>query len=558
MSSAEGQSAYSRASKRRRTRAGEVGEGSGVKSRYEAFDDENTWEIFKLPNTEVSAEDATARGKLRDSKKLSGAEIVERENWALERDRWTDYEEIKTLSTHEEFLNHRVLAPVLSAAAQHVSRPSSSSDTRQRVFPPQDAVVEWNGFDELVRQFSSSPVTNAKFVDPWYRSFSDLPPLRNEDAEKGWLETYVLWPLHRARLLDCAPETASTQGKPDLCLFCNHNGSQSAIACVETKATHNLWLPSEAEDIIANYKKCWLESSRALNSCISHPIGQLARTMIVNKVMYGAISSATRTYFVRFDRKDSKIYMLISRRWYVGEQHYLRAWAWFSNCARCAHENEFPETELRKWNGNSPRCISKRSNSRLAQNVRRAEHLVNVTRVEWEDFVFSGDVLGDGRHGSVREAVWCGTRVAVKTFDLDHGAGNSFKHELDAYISLTKFQSLLVPKLLFWSRHWTGSLFALGLQIGRMEPKDSRRDIFEEKEILLENLRQCGYVHGDSEDLRNFIYIDNGECEERLVAIDLECMEPFQPSPSSTQLSEDDSAESAHISIHAGTSSKKF
>lgn len=41
----------------------------------------------------------------------------------------------------------------------------------------------------------------------------------------------------------------------------------------------------------------------------------------------------------------------------------------------------------------------------------------------------------------------------------------------------------------------------------------------------MKKLREHGYEHGDSENRYNFIYVDDGEGGERLVAVDLEWAE---------------------------------
>ena len=42
---------------------------------------------------------------------------------------------------------------------------------------------------------------------------------------------------------------------------------------------------------------------------------------------------------------------------------------------------------------------------------------------------------------------------------------------------------------------------------------------------VVKKLREHGYEHGDSENRYNFIYVDDGEGGERLVAVDLEWAE---------------------------------
>lgn len=547
MESARYEGANYPASKRARTNRAESGEQSGVDCRYKKFDDQKAWEVFKLPVSKLTVEDVRGRASFSPNKKLTHVEVAERQNWIMNRKEWKASEPIR-IQTAKQFLDHRILAPILTASAHIVSGPSTSREQRDRTFPSHDAVLEWKEFDELVSLFEPCEVSNPEFQDTWYLSGSSASSLRDEEGEKHWLNSNVLDRLHEAKLLDNNPITATPEGRPDLYLCGRCEELQSIVVCIETKSTHNLWIPSTTESIVVNYKEAW-NHSPDLNHSILHPIGQVVRTMIVHKVMHGVLSSATRTYFLRFETKTDGVRLLVSRRWYVGEHNYLRAWAWFSSSAGREDKANFPEHQLKSWTKQSPRQVPKRSSPRLGKDVCNLT-LANIAHIEWNDIDYSGVILGYGRHGSVREAVWGNKSIAVKVFDVDHEGVDSFERELSAYLSLNKVQGLLIPKLYFWSRHWAGSLFAIGLQAGRWEPVHGSRDSWAEKEAVLEGLREYGFLHHDSDDIRNFIYIDDEEGGERLVAIDLESIEPYRSSPSSIQLYEEDRAESDRRSIY--------
>ncbi len=509
-------------------------------SRYCEFDSEKSWEVFVLPNSKLTVEDAKERNRLASSKdiNLSDAEEAERKRWRDLRE--TLLVEIPVVINNiEEFLECRVLAPILLDSKENVSRPSSSKDRRERLFPPKNALLEWDDFDKNVSQFKPSASADGKYKDTWGYSAGDDLSLKNEEEEKAWINSNVINRLHHASLLCRENHSAENAlGMPDMSLYGGSTDLQCIIATIEVKSTHNLWLPPLAESIVENFNES-LDGDHALFFCVAHVIGQVCRTMIVNEVTHGAITSSTRTHFVRFMVESDKATMLISRRWYVGEPNYLRAWAWFSQSAREEAKKPFPEVHFRKWSNASPPRKPKRRSARLAGQESISKPVVNVLRIDWEDIEFTGVVLGYGRHGSVHEARWGYETVAIKIFDIDHGAEDAFERELSAYIKLKEVQGLLIPKLHFWTRHWTGSLFALGLQLGRSEPACGRHDVWIEKEAVLEGLRERGYSHTDSDDLRNFVYIDNGCGGDRLVAIDLESIEPDQLLSPLTELTED-------------------
>jgi hypothetical protein len=99
----------------------------------------------------------------------------------------------------------------------------------------------------------------------------------------------------------------------------------------EAKATHSLRLPQEASDIMKQYKSA-LGGVRSIGerdtlwSNVAHPLGQLFGYMRRNNCCYGALTSGSRTYFVRIEGLPGKI--RISDAWLVGQKNYLRAWAY--------------------------------------------------------------------------------------------------------------------------------------------------------------------------------------------------------------------------------------
>ena len=83
------------------------------------------------------------------------------------------------------------------------------------------------------------------------------------------------------------------------------------------------------------------------NEDTSASLGQLFRYMVLNKVRYGALSSANQTYFCFFEDKIEGKSMkvagnvYVSKAWFLGEKHYLRAWAklWSLSCQATPYDN---------------------------------------------------------------------------------------------------------------------------------------------------------------------------------------------------------------------------
>jgi hypothetical protein len=118
--------------------------------------------------------------------------------------------------------------------------------------------------------------------------------------------------------------------------------------------------------------------------------------------------------------------------------------------------------------------------------------------------------LGAGRCGVVHVGEWRGREVAVKQFDLDHGAEKAWNSELSAYARLRKAWGELVPRPLFTSTSFSGAVRFLGLQLGHSRPRDAalKLTFCEDMYRVLSELRErFGFEHLDPEP-RNFVYLD--------------------------------------------------
>jgi hypothetical protein len=65
-------------------------------------------------------------------------------------------------------------------------------------------------------------------------------------------------------------------------------------------------------------------------SNIAHPLGQLIGYMDYNEKRFGALTSGARTYFIYISRKNGSQsqQLYISDAIFVGQENYLRAWAY--------------------------------------------------------------------------------------------------------------------------------------------------------------------------------------------------------------------------------------
>lgn len=134
-----------------------------------------------------------------------------------------------------------------------------------------------------------------------------------------------------------------------------HELDNTVSSIVEIKSSQNLLVPNAAKEVCERYKKEVCErykkafddqvqkrsEERSLEwSRIGHPLAQTLGYMIDNAAPYGALTSASKAYFVRLVRKtdsngsnDSEVQVEITKAWKTCESNYLRAWAFFSRVA---------------------------------------------------------------------------------------------------------------------------------------------------------------------------------------------------------------------------------
>jgi len=254
---------------------------------------------------------------------------------------------------------------------------------------------------------------------------------------------------------------------------------------------------------------------------------------------------------------DGECKCYISDAWFVGQENYLRAWAYICNLG--AEADRFPtvpnwktsDSQNRSPNGESHGGSSngspnedqrtkrhkvdpiadKESSGAVAegsgiqgsstpgQNALFPAALNNIPYVNRTDIEFI-DSIGYGRNGSVFLARVGGRDAAVKQFDLDKGGEEAYENEVAAYMRMRDAWGELVPEPLFVSESWTRGIKYLGLQLGR-EPVNLDWSAW--RNVLTTIQKRFGVQYNDLDSLSNAVIIeDTTTGKDRLVAIDFE------------------------------------
>ena len=119
----------------------------------------------------------------------------------------------------------------------------------------------------------------------------------------------------------------------------SNEGSMVPSAMIEIKSSHNLLCPKAGESLCQGYNIAFgeqislrLEERSAGWKDICHPFGLLFGYIVENNVHFGALCSASNTYFAFFERvddSDAPIVVKVTGAWCTADRDYLRAWACF-------------------------------------------------------------------------------------------------------------------------------------------------------------------------------------------------------------------------------------
>jgi hypothetical protein len=532
---------------------------------------------------------------------LSPEEVRERQQWKESlRQIYTKYSgRTSTVTTVDDILNQRLVPPILSTS-NVTSRSGMSKPRKGRMYPPPNRMKPWKGFVSAVdayRVAADGTNENVELDVPQARLlfFSERVHAAwqveccNEDNEQSVLlgalqrsfcSTGLVHRIHSGTnsLVTGHPDfffVDQTTNRDDASSSSSggENRPHQKITIIgECKSTRNLLLPITAGALVEKYKSAYNKAvvqrqERTLHwARICHPIGQLLGYMVDNSCRYGALTSATRTYFVKIEGQDEDAMVYVSRAYFPGEKGYLRAWAYVHSLGQQQPNGDelgVPDDGKGKWlrtekdeptpppkrksssekrsarghHNTKPKSTSgKRKRSNHTRNTGSAlsqEHQSVLGRplsIPWVNLrdihIWKDSPIGCGRNGAVLKATWKGMDVALKQFDVRTPTGQSaYDTELLAYSRLQDAYGKLVPKPMFLSESPSGGVQFLALQMGRGvragNSTDEKIAHMSFRESLLDKLRnKYGIRHNDPH--HNFVILQNKAGKDHLAMIDFE------------------------------------
>jgi hypothetical protein len=519
---------------------------------------------------------------------LSPQEVEERREWIQTLEQiYKDYSRRSshpTLNTMEDVFNQRIVPPTLTTS-NISSRSQVTEPTKGRMYPPPNKIREWRNFSDEVESYTiiraiEVPDNHSRFFSQRVESAKSRV-YRGEMGEHGFLLNVLQTSLNETGNLCQVVEEGNYRsiGNADFIIqetapVTDGEFANSRITIMgEFKSTQNLLLPPNAGALVEKYKSAYNEvvvqrQERTLHwARICHPIGQLLGYMVDNASRYGALTSATRTYFVKIEGQDEDATVYVSRAYFPGEKCYLRAWAYVHSLGQQQPNGDelgVPDDGKGKWlrtekDESTPppkrRSSSETPSARRQQNTkpkstsgkrkrstsgknnpgssmvkeRNSVHgrPLSIPWVNLKDFhIGKESPIGCGRNGAVFRATWKGMDVALKQFDVRTTAGQSaYDTELLAYSRLQDAYGKFVPKPMFLSESPSGGVQFLALQMGREvragNSADEKIAHMSFRESLLDKLRnKYGIRHNDPHN--NFVILQNKAGKDHLAMIDFE------------------------------------
>jgi hypothetical protein len=497
---------------------------------------------------------------------------------------------VPSVTTKEDVLCQRIVAPSLQS--KHVSPRSSVTDCESRKglgYPP--GISEWLEFQNMVNNYHiEGDLTEHNLISVSSIFRDSLCNAQSDSASESVERIRLLFTLEpilqTSEIVHKIQENyglSNIIGQVDFCFW--KDETTISIVC-KTKATHSLQLPITAKKCVEmmtlHQDQHGQKNTQWTN--VSHPLILLVSYMIDNNHRYGALTSATKTYFICAMNDGEASRIMITDAWCVGQPNYLRAWAYVHSlgCSDQATWNSpknwlqsttstrnmitptaWKEFFLRKKvdptcstdtdNDNKkrrytrknhawkeffqrkkdvPTCSTDTNNDNKKRRYTRKNHNMEdcyrivqqlpMPYVSFEDIVVM-NVLGSGRNGCCFRVNWNGQEYAMKQFDIGRDGQDNYTNEILAYMLLREVWGILVPHPIFLSESKSGSRFYLGLQLGR-DPYHVDDDILQKFSHVLSCIRkEYGIQHMDAEG-RNMIFIPDPNCSgsERIVAIDFE------------------------------------
>jgi hypothetical protein len=125
---------------------------------------------------------------------------------------------------------------------------------------------------------------------------------------------------------------------------------------IEFKSSQNLLIPNDFLSLQYLYNAAVQHTNQTTTrspacsqgwSQVCHPLGQLLAYMVDNGVRFGALCSASKTFFVFFDGQNDEIGLVrIMEAYITAQRDFLKAWASFVQEARKSHYVRRKETQF--------------------------------------------------------------------------------------------------------------------------------------------------------------------------------------------------------------------
>ena len=486
--------------------------------------------------------------------RLTAQERKERRDWnktfaTIETHYFGEQMTPPKVTSKEGVLQQRLIAPRMEPT--NVTRRSGMTEAIEgRMYPHRTHLAVWHDAESNIANYSLSEAPiKGKFPQNFlvFQHMINLGSQRGYRSEERELE-YLLNGLNfltTANIVGEIQKETGAIGKPDFTL----KGRQSSLGIiVEGKSTHNLLIPDSAATFVDKYRTAYadvIEQSveRTIEwGHIAHPLAQLLGYLVDNNHRYGALTSATRTVFVHISGSGASIKVNVSEPYYIGEENYLRAWAYVFSQG-CKQKDKFKTPQGKnKWIKTGKKSPTpqpspaekssggKRTRKRKAKTKqeipgtsknRRAVPLSTLSTVDFQDLTI-GKELGIGRNGSLFQVSWKGKEYALKQFDIRKDGLKRFENEIAAYLRLEKVWGKLVPRPYFISEAPSGGVKLLGLQLGSsiddsLVDRSAMWEQWQQAHAVLE--QNYGIRHNDAENGRNTIFIDDGTGSHRQLAI---------------------------------------
>lgn len=489
--------------------------------------------------------------------RLTAREAKERRDWNKKfANIWKHYMEkdLKPpkVTSQEGVLQQRLIAPRMEP--NDVSRRTGMTEAREgRMYPHSTHLAVW---DDVESNIANYRLSTARIKDTYPRQFEifhlmmlqgNKKGYRSEDKELEFLLNGLDF-LTAAKIVGEIQREVGTLGKPDFTLK-DHRGRIGII--VEGESTHNLLIPDSAATFVEKYKAAYdaviaQNSERTIEwGHVAHPFAQLLGYLVDNDHRYGALTSATRTIFAYISGTGDDIRVNVSEPYYIGEENYVRAWAYVFSLG-CKQKDGFDTPKgQKKWintGGDSPtpqpspgkkssggKKKRKREDGTKQKGRGRSKKgetasLSKLPTVDFRDLVV-GKEIGIGRNGSLFQVSWKGKEYALKQFDVGKDGVEGFENETAAYERTEEVWGEIVPTPYFVSETPSGGVKLLGLQLGSsiddsVVHGNEMWKQWQHAHAILE--QDYGIHHNDAEGGRNSILIDDGQGHQQLAVIDFE------------------------------------